>query len=156
MEKITFGESNETETTKSLKDERLRSTERPDASQEIVAERREQIRTNVLARAAEEMERLHPESKDAFHNIDHPQHVWNDANAILDIVARHTNLITNDVRLATETAIAGHDSIINYEVVRDPSAFNYGQRGVFADSEIVSHQALKPPIKMQPLSAMRN
>ena len=91
------------------------------------AERREQIRNAVDGKAAALMERLHPKESWAFHNTEHPEHVREDAEAVLNIFAKHTALVTQEKRMATKSAIEGHDTIISTTEVTDPKAFNYGE-----------------------------
>lgn len=116
------GEQNDPEARKKMPQE----SEVLESEVHISPEYRDQIVMAVENKLESEMIRLHGE--EPFHNPQHPEHVWEDAKSILEIFAKYTDKITPDVHLATETGIKGHDVIIEYTVVQDPKAWNYGQR----------------------------
>ena len=63
-----------------------------------------------------------------FHNERHPKNVGRDALRIVDIFEKYTDQVTPDTRLEAKTAADMHDVIVDFVVVTDPKAFNYGQR----------------------------
>ena len=99
--------------------EKLKALETPGESEENL------IRRAVLADIESAME-VH--SDEPFHNEKHPKNVGRDALIIVDIFEKYTEEVTTETRLATETGADIHDLIVDYEVVTDPKAFNYGQR----------------------------
>lgn len=97
----------------------------PEKREKGEGEERERIKKEV----AEDIEMAMEVHKDEpFHNERHPKNVGVDALRIIDIFEAYTDQVTPDVRLATETGASIHDLVVDYEVVRDPNAFNYGQR----------------------------
>ena len=88
-------------------------------------ENRERVSKRVLAELNGEMKRLH--ENEPFHNEEHPEHVKKDANDVLAVFEKYGRVNPGD-KLAVDTAAAGHDLVLNYTVVEDAKAFNYGQR----------------------------
>lgn len=93
-------------------------------SSDFSHEKREDIVNSVNSKLTAEMMRLHPE--EAFHNEIHIDNVARDSVEILELFLRY-NMVKKEDVLATESAVKGHDLIINFTTITDPSAKNYGQ-----------------------------
>lgn len=98
----------------------------PIKSPEISGESEEERIKREVSRDIETEMEVHKD--EPFHNEKHPKNVGANALRIVDIFEAYSDQVTPDTRLATKTAADIHDLVVDFAVVTDKNAFNYGQR----------------------------